>query len=86
MREIICARSLEESRRKSARSRMVSHVAHPARRAQINKLLWRIWGRIESQFREPGDAYEGQLYIEKNAIWGCAGVVGRCPVVSAPPL
>ena len=57
-----------------------------ARRAQINKLLWRIWASIASQFREPGDAYEGQLYIEKNAIWGCAGLVGRYPVVSAPPL
>ena len=63
---------------------MVSHVAHPARRAQINKLLWRIWASIASQFREPEDAYEGQLSIEKNAIWGCVGLVGRCPVVSAP--
>ena len=57
-----------------------------ARRAQINKLLWRIWASIASQFREPEDAYEGQLSIEKNAIWGCAGPVGRYPVVSAPPL
>ena len=57
-----------------------------ARRAQINKLLLRIWTSIASQFREPEDAYEVQLSIEKNAIWGCVGLVGRCPVVSAPPL
>ena len=68
MREIICARSLEESRRKSARGRMVSHVAHPARRAQINKLLWRIWASAASQFRELGNSYEGQLSTAKNAI------------------
>ena len=57
-----------------------------ARRAQTNKLLWRIWASTASQFREPEDSYEGQLSIEKNAIWGCVGLVGRCPVVSAPPL
>lgn len=57
-----------------------------ARRAQISKFLWRICGPAGCSFRELGDAYEGQLSTAKNAIWGCVGPVGRCPVVSAPPL
>ena len=57
-----------------------------ARRAQTNKLLWRIWASTASQFREPEDSYEGQLSIEKNAIWGCVGLVGRCPVGQRPAI
>ena len=57
-----------------------------ARRAQINKILWRIWASAASQFRELGNSYEGQLSTAKNAIQGCVGLVGLCPVVSAPPL
>ena len=38
------------------------------------------------EFREPEDAYEGQLSIEKNAIWGCVGLVGRYPVGQRPAI
>ena len=41
---------------------------------------------LHMEFRDLGCAYEGHFCEQKNRIWGCAGLVGRCPVVNAPPL
>ena len=41
---------------------------------------------LHMEFQDLGCAYEGHFCEQKNRIWGCVGLVGRCPVVSAPPL
>ena len=68
MWEIICARSLPILRAKRARGRMVSHVAHPARRAQINKLLWCIWSF------GIWDAHIRATFVSKKIAYGVARV------------
>ena len=80
MREIICARSLEESRQKSAR---VSRGSLGASERGAPKLFCCC---LHMEFQDLGCAYEGHFCEQKNRIWGCVGLVGRYPVVSAPPL
>ena len=80
MREIICARSLEESRLKRAR---VSKGSLGASERGAPKLFCFC---LHMEFRDLEYAYEGHFCEQKNRIWGCAGLVGRYPVVSAPPL
>ena len=80
MWESICARSLEESRRKSAR---VMKGSLGASERGAPKLFYFC---LHMEFRDLGCAYKGHFCEQKNRIWGCVGVVGRYPEVNAPPL
>ena len=80
MREIICARLSEESCRKSARVRRGSLGASERGAPKL------FYFCLHMEFWDLGYAYEGHFCEQKNRIWGCAGLVGRYPVVSAPPL